>query len=142
VQVCIRRIGHIVINHDIDPFNIDSPAQNIGSDTNPLVEVLEGLVPRDSFFLWEAAVDGDGGEVALAEETVEFAGSTNRSDKNNDLVEFEGIEEVVEFAVLLGFGEPDKVLLEAVQSQLGLVVDVNLEWLTLGEFIKRDIRFA
>ena len=46
------------------------------------------------------------------------------------MVEFEGVEEVVEFAVLLGFGEADKVLLQAVQGQLGLVVDVNLKGLS------------
>jgi hypothetical protein len=86
--------------------------------------------------LWEATVDGDGGEVTLAEKTVKFAGSTDGFDKNDDLVEFEGIKEVVEFAVLLGFGEADKVLLEAVQGQLGLVINVNLEWLKLVEYIR------
>jgi hypothetical protein len=142
VQVRIWRIGHIVINHNIDPFNIDSPAQNISGDTNPLVEILERLVPRDSFFLGETTVNGDGGEIALPEKTVEFAGSADRLDENDDLVEFEGVEEVVEFAVLLGFGEADKELLETVQGQLGLVVDVNLEGLELGELKNRDIHFA
>lgn len=53
----------------------------------------------------------DGGEITFTEETIEFRGSTDRFDKDDNLVEFEGVEEVVEFAILLGFGEADKVLL-------------------------------
>lgn len=52
------------------------------------------------------------------------------------MVEFKGVKEVVEFAVLLGFGEADEVLLQAVQGQLRFVVDVNLEGLTLEELIR------
>jgi hypothetical protein len=142
VQIRIRRIRHIIINHDIDPFNIDPPAQHIRCNTNPLVEILERLVPRDAFFLGKTTVDGDGGEITFTEKTIEFTGSADGFDKDDDLVEFEGVEEVVEFAVLLGFGEADKELLETVQGQLGLVVDVNLEGLELGELKNRDIHFA
>jgi hypothetical protein len=127
MQVRIRRIRHIIINHDIDPFNVNPPTQHIGRNTNALVEILEGFVPRDTLFLGKTAVDGDGGEITFAEKTIEFAGSADRFDKDDDLVEFESVEEVVEFAVLLGFGETDVVLLETMQRQFGLVVDVNLE---------------
>ena len=43
-----------------------------------------------------------------------------------DLVKFENIEELEQFPVLLRILELDVVLLEPVQSQLGLVVNVYL----------------
>jgi hypothetical protein len=95
--------------------------------------------------LREATVDGYRGAVTFAEKTVVFAGPSDGFDKDDDLVEFEGgVEKVVEFAVLLGFGEADKVLLETMQSQLRLVVDVNLEWLANVRRLhgKKDVRFA
>jgi len=87
-------------------------------------------------------VDGDGGEIAFAEETIEFAGSADGFDKDDDLVEFEGVEEVIELAVLLGFGEADKELLEAMQSQFGFVVDINLEGLKVRRGCRETVRFA
>jgi hypothetical protein len=116
MQIRIRRIRHIIINHDINPFNIDSPPEDVSSNTNPLIKILEGFITRDSFFLRQATMDCDGGEITFTEETIKLRGSADGFDENNDLVEFEGVEEVVEFAVFLGFGEADKVLLETVQS--------------------------
>ena len=48
------------------------------------------------------------------------------------LVELELVEEVVEFSVLLLLLELEEVLLKTVQGQLGLVVDVDFERLTLA----------
>jgi len=45
------------------------------------------------------------------------------------LVELEAVQQVVELSVLLALGELDKVLLKTVQSQLGLIIDVDLEGL-------------
>lgn len=43
-----------------------------------------------------------------------------------DLVKFENIEELEQFPVLLGVLELDVVLLETVESQLSLVINVDL----------------
>jgi len=45
------------------------------------------------------------------------------------LVELEAVQQIVELSVLLALGELDKVLLKTVQSQLGLIIDVDLEGL-------------
>jgi hypothetical protein len=45
------------------------------------------------------------------------------------LIELERVEELVQLAVLLHFLELDKVLLQAVERELRLVVDEDLEWL-------------
>lgn len=81
------------------------------------------------FFLRETAVDGDGWEIAFAQQSIQFGCSTDTLDKDDDLVEFQCVEQVVEFTVLLSFVETDKVLLQSMESQLGLVVDINLKGL-------------
>lgn len=47
--------------------------------------------------------------------------------RETNLVELQGVEEVVQLPVLLLLLELDVVLLETVEGELGLVVDVNLE---------------
>ena len=58
------------------------------------------------------AVDADGGEVALGEQAVELLGAGDRGDENHDLVELEGVEQVVELAVLLRFLQLNEILRE------------------------------
>lgn len=72
-------------------------------------------------------MNADAREVALAQETVELCGAVDRLYKDADLVELELIEQVVQLAVLGSLFELDKVLLQTVQRQLGLVIDVDLE---------------
>jgi hypothetical protein len=72
-------------------------------------------------------VDRNGGEVAFTEQLVELSGTEGGFDEDDDLVELKTVEEVVEFAVLLGFLELDAVLLQTVESELGLIVDVDFE---------------
>ena len=74
-------------------------------------------------------MDGYGWEIAFAQQSVQFGCSTDTLDKDDDLVEFQCVEQVVEFTVLLSFVETDKVLLQSMKSQLGLVVDINLKGL-------------
>lgn len=74
-------------------------------------------------------MDGDTGEVALSQESVELIRSVDGFDKDADLVELELIEQVVQLSVLSVLGQLDVVLLETVQGELGLVIDVNLKGL-------------
>lgn len=96
---------------------------------------LSYLVDREPLVLLHPAVDARRGEVALAQEAVELLGSRDRADKDDDLVEVERVEQVVELAVLLALAEHHVVLHEAVQRELGLVVDVDLHRLFLAVFI-------
>ena len=50
---------------------------------------------------------------------------------NTYLVELEVVEQVVELPVLLLLLELEVVLLKTVESQLGLVIDIDLEWLAI-----------
>ena len=74
-------------------------------------------------------MEAGAGEVALNEELVEFGGAGHGRNKDNELVEFEGVKEVNQFPVLFLFGQGDVVLLESVELELGPIVDVDLEWL-------------
>ena len=71
-------------------------------------------------------MDGDGGEVLLDQQLGEGGASLHGLDEDHDLVELEDVEQLEQFPVLLGVFELDIVLLQTVQSQLGLVINVNL----------------
>lgn len=79
------------------------------------------------FFLADTGVDGDAGEVAFAKYFVQLGGSESALDEDDNLIELECVEEIIQLAVLLPFAKLDKVLLEAVKCELGLVVNVDLE---------------
>lgn len=72
-------------------------------------------------------MDADGGEVALLQESIELSSTLNRLDKDADLVEFKIVQQVVELPVLLPLLELEVELLKTVESQLGLVINVNFK---------------
>lgn len=72
-------------------------------------------------------MDADGGEVALLQESIELSSTLNRLDKDADLVEFEIVQQVVELPVLLPLLELEVELLKTVESQLGLVININFK---------------
>lgn len=112
--------------------------------------------PLDSpLGLVKGRVNGDTGEVALPQKPVQLGCSRYRLDEDTDLksgsklvsvrssrctgsgtaqanlVEFEVVQQVVKLSVLSALGELDEVLLQTVQSQLGLVIDVDLKGLNM-----------
>lgn len=76
--------------------------------------------------LLQTAVNGDGRKVAVDEQFVERGGARHRLDEDDELVELERVEKVDELAVLGRLLELHVVLLEAVERQLGALVDVDL----------------
>jgi hypothetical protein len=74
-------------------------------------------------------MDGNAQEAALSQQLVEFDGASDTLDKDYDLVKVEQVEKVVKLAVLLCFFESDKVLLETMEGEPGLVVNEDFEWL-------------
>lgn len=77
-------------------------------------------------------IRGDGGEVLLVKQLVKHVGTRDALDEDDDLVELEVVEEVDELAVLGLLLELDEVLLEAVEGELGAIVDVDLNGLGGG----------
>lgn len=68
------------------------------------------------------------GEVAFPEELVQFCCPCDVLDKDDDLIELKSIQQVVELPILFPFGELAVVLLETVESKLGLIVNVDFQW--------------
>lgn len=139
--------GEIVVNGEVNALNINTTAEDISSDTDALVELLELLVALDTvglsvvsrsvmarenlpLLLADTRVDGDGGEVALPQKLVELVGALGALDKDDNLVELQVVEQVVQLAVLLLLTQLDVILLQTVQSELGVVIDVHLERVT------------
>ena len=79
-------------------------------------------------------MNSNGREVALAKELVELSGTESTLDEDNNLIEFQGVEKLIKLSILLGLAELDVELLQTVKRELGLVVDVYLEWV-LHEFL-------
>lgn len=76
--------------------------------------------------LADSRVDSDGREVALAEELVQLGSADSALDEDDDLVELKVVEQLVELSVLLSLLQLDVVLLETVESELGVFVDIML----------------
>ena len=75
--MCTKRrltVGHVVVDDDVDTLNVDTTTEDVGGHHNPGLKVLELLVAGDAIGLGETSVDGDGGKVALHQQTVELLG--------------------------------------------------------------------
>lgn len=145
MQVRVSVCWHVVVDGQVDALNVDTTTKDVGGNTDTLVELLELLVTLDTvavistdcnrdvvgsnlpLFLAHTRVDSDTGEVALAQKLIKLGGTESALDKDDDLVELELVEQVVELAVLLALTDLEVVLLETVKSELGLVVNVDLE---------------
>jgi hypothetical protein len=99
----------IVVDGKVDTLDIDTTTEDVGSDTDTLVELFELLVALDTgwmsdfvglvqmlgyipLFLRNTGVDGDTGEVALAQKLVELGGTKGALDEDDDLVELQLVE--------------------------------------------------
>lgn len=54
MEVLVGIVRDVVVDDDVDPFNVNAAAKKISSDHDAFVEVLELFVFFDSFFLVEA----------------------------------------------------------------------------------------
>lgn len=45
VKVCVGILWHVIVEHNIDTFNVHSSTKQIGGDKDPLLEVLKLLEP-------------------------------------------------------------------------------------------------
>lgn len=129
VKVQLGIGGHVVVDHDVDAFDVDPPSDQVSGHHDAGLEFLEFLVGLDSFGLFHARVKAGAREVAFDEELGEFHSARHGGHEDDELVELERVQEVDQFPVLVFFLEGDGVLLEPVERELGSLVDVDLEWL-------------
>lgn len=79
-------------------------------------------------------MDGDAREVLIGEQFVEGLASGDGSEEDDDLIEFQHIEQLQKLLRLLAFFQLDVVLLETVESQLRFVVDIDFHRLKRIKF--------
>lgn len=126
VEVGIGISGHVVVDSEVDPLDIDTTAENVGGHADTLVELLELFVSLDTLLLADTGVDGNRREVALAEELIQLGSAQGAFDEDDNLVELEVVQELVQLTVLLPLFKGKIVLLQAVERQLGILIDVVL----------------
>jgi len=133
MQVGVGVFGHIVVEHDVHSLDIHTTTEKVGGDEDTSLEIFEELVSLKTFFLIHGSVNIDGGEVLFLEERGERDAPLHGLDEDNDLVEFERVEQIEKLSVLLVLLDLDIMLLETVEGQLGFVVDEDFHGI-LHEF--------
>jgi hypothetical protein len=91
----------------------------------------------------------NGRKVTFYQQLVQFNGTSHGSDKDTNLIEFQRIQQIIQFAILFIFLQLDIMLLETVKRQFGFVINVNFQRLfvvnvwnveTIPNVKGRDIR--
>lgn len=77
--------------------------------------------------LADTRVNCDTREVALSQQLVQLVGTLSALDEDDDLVELKVVQKLIQLTVLLLLVELDVVLLQAVKSELGVVIDIDLQ---------------
>lgn len=104
VEVGVGVLGHVVVEDDVDALDVHAPPEEVRRHQDPLLEVLELLVPGQPaipslsqrqgdgegqggrpLLLGHVPVDGDGGEVLLDEELVEGHAPRHRPHEHHHL---------------------------------------------------------
>jgi len=125
VRICVG--WQVVVDGQVDAFDIDTSTEDVGGNADTLVEFFEFLVALDTLFLTNTRMHCNTGEVAFAEQFVELSSTESTLDEDDDLIELEAVKKIVELAVLLTFTELDRVLLKTVKGQLGFVIDEHFQ---------------
>ena len=85
VKVRVGIARRVVVDDNVDTFDVDTSAKDVGRNQDALLERLELLVSLDALLLLQARVDADGREVALAQQPVELCRTADRLDEDADL---------------------------------------------------------
>ena len=144
MKVGIGITGKVIVDGKVDTLDIDTTAEDVGSDTDTLLEVLECLVALDTaltvsggntknivfslpLLLTDTGVHCNRREVAVLQKFIKFGSSESALNEDDGLVELKLIEQLVKLSVLLLFIKFDVVLLKTVQSKLCLIINVDFK---------------
>jgi len=127
MQVGVGVFRHVVVDNHVDALHIDASPHKIGGDENARLELLELLVLLNSLLLFHDRVNANRGEVAVVQKLVQLGGAIDRLDEDDTLIEFQGVKQIYQFAILLVLLKLHVVLLQTMESELGAIVDVDLQ---------------
>jgi len=129
VKVGVGILGHVVIEDNVNSLDIHTTAEQVGSNQDTLLEVLELLISGQTFFLGHRSVDGNGGEVLVNQELGKSHATLHTLHEDDNLVEFQSIEKLKQFPVLLLFLDFHVMLLETMKSQFSFIININFHGL-------------
>jgi len=124
MKILISFAGHIVVEDDVHTFEVNTTTKDISRNQNSAFVFFEFVVSVQPILLGKTTVNAHGGEILLNQKTIQLLASPRAVHKYDNLIEFQGIQEIIQLAVLLIFGELDVVLLQTVESQF-TVIDVD-----------------
>lgn len=95
MQILVRGVREVIVDDNIDSFNVNASSKQICGHQDTLVEIFKGFVASNSLFLFHSRMDADGREVAIIKETIQFIGTSNFGNEDDDLIEFQSIQEII-----------------------------------------------
>ena len=138
MQELITIIWEIVVDDNIDTLDIDTSSKKIGSNQDTSIEILKRLVLGDTFFLLHSSVNTNGREITLSQQSVQLLGARHLAHKDDNLIEFQDIKQVIQLSVLFSFSKLAVVKGQTVKGQLCLIVDVNFHGILAELFADRS----
>ena len=127
MKILVRLARHIEVDNDVNLFDIDTSTEQVCADHDSIFALLEASIDLESLLLRHGLEAGDTGELLTLDDLVKLLGVILRLGENNNLVEFEIVEQLDELLDLLVLVKLHVVLLEAVEVELGVVIDVHFE---------------
>jgi len=103
MEKLVAVIRKVIVDNNIDPFNINTTPKQISCDQDSGIEFLEWLLFCDALFLPHSRMNTNGRKVTFRQQSVEFFGTSYLGYEDDDLIEFQDIKEVVEFSIFLCF---------------------------------------
>ena len=83
-----------IVDHQVDSLDVDTSSEEVSGHEQPGSVGLEEVVVLDPLFLLQLRVDADGVEQFLPEEFSQLLGTVNSVDKDDHLVEGQGVKEM------------------------------------------------
>lgn len=128
VQVLVRLVWHIEVDHHVDLLDVDASSEEVSRDHDPELALLELVVDLDSLGLLHRPETRLRWETLLVDDLIQLLCVVLRLGEDDHLVKVEVVQQLDELSNLLGFFQLDEVLLEAMKSQLLLLVNEELLW--------------
>mmetsp|Transcript_42036 Transcript_42036/g.82969 ORF Transcript_42036/g.82969 Transcript_42036/m.82969 type:complete len:407 (-) Transcript_42036:495-1715(-) len=130
VEVLIGVIGHVVVHHDVHPFDVNTAAEQISRHHDAGLETFEVTVLLNTLLLLHLPEDARGRESAVVQELVEGLRTGRALHEDDDLIELKLVEDVVQFLVFRFLLQLHVVLEKPVEGQLRVGVYRNLHRLS------------
>ena len=118
VQVRLGRLGHVVVDREVDLLHVDAARVQVADDQDADVVALELLVDLQPLLDVQAGRGELRRDAGLREQLGERLGALRALHEHDALVEPHVVDDLLQLAVLVLLLEGNLVLLEPVQGQL------------------------